>query len=284
MAQRRTTTPIGALDVAPQRRRDPRHPVPTAVHHRRRPPAARRCLAQHHAARRGTPSRPRARLAADRSRYSPASTPCRRCSPTRSAATTDTLAVDPEVTSIALKAVRDAIAAAYCPPDPHAGRARRADEGMAQRLSDRPRRRPGPRAVGPADVMSLLVAMPRLAARCHDADAAAEYDVDPAAAESVDEDIRCAARDEAWHAAVLTSRRRVWQLIRRSGAEGLDSVLQRPASERDATRTRPGSSRCASTPPAGCWSPGTLDDDIVEVLIDAGAVHRCRSSGPPSVA
>ena len=37
----------------------------------------------------------------------------------------------------------------------------------------------------------------------------------------MDEDVRSVAREEAWQAAVLTSRRRVWGLVRRSGAEGI---------------------------------------------------------------
>jgi hypothetical protein len=117
-----------------------------------------------------------------------------------------------------------------------------------------------------ADVTSLLAAIPRLAARCHDAGAAAEYASILLAGEATDEDIRCAARDEAWHAAVLTSRRRVWQLVRRGGAEGLNryctTCCQR---RRDADTTRV-LTLCIDAA-CGLLVAGALEDDIVDVLI-----------------
>jgi hypothetical protein len=127
--------------------------------------------------------------------------------------------VDPGVTTTALKAVRDAIAGAYAKPDLSRGE-------HAALL--KPWRRVYPVStveepdLGPhADaVKALLSVLPRLATRCHDADSRAVYDtlVDRS---FLDEADRALARDHAFEAAVLTSRRRVWALVRRSGAEGI---------------------------------------------------------------
>ena len=127
--------------------------------------------------------------------------------------------VDPAVTITALKAVRDAIAAAYAKPV-----LSRSEHAMLMA----PWRGVFPRAtvdepdLGPQGeaVKALLSALPRLAARCHDSDGAAAYEalVDRS---FLDESDRAGARDSAFQAAVLTSRRRTWALVRRSGAEGL---------------------------------------------------------------
>ena len=71
-----------------------------------------------------------------------------------------------------------------------------------------------------AQVKALLQALPRLAARCHDPEGQALWDglVDQS---FVAESDRADARSSAFSAAVLTSRRRVWALVRRSGTEGL---------------------------------------------------------------
>jgi hypothetical protein len=127
--------------------------------------------------------------------------------------------VEPLVTSAALKAVRDAIAGAYAKPvlsrGQHAGLLRPWRSVFPHSSVDEPDL--GPR--GDA-VKALLSALPRLANRCHDANSRALYDalVDQS---FVDESDREGARDAAFAAAVLTSRRRVWTLVRRSGAEGL---------------------------------------------------------------
>ena len=127
--------------------------------------------------------------------------------------------VDPGVTSTALKAVRDAIAGAYAKPvltrQEHALLMQPWRSVFAERSVHEPDL--GPEA---ARVKALLAALPRLAARCHDADGAALYEqlVDRS---FVDECDRAKARDSAFQAAVLTSRRRVWALVRRSGTEGL---------------------------------------------------------------
>ena len=129
------------------------------------------------------------------------------------------LVVEAPVVSTALKAVRDALAAVYARPIlsraeytallapwravyPHA-------------TVDEPDL--GPRA---DQVKVLLGLMPLLAGRCHDEAGKALFDalVDRSFA---DESDRAEAVESAFQAAVLTSRRRVWALIRRSGAEGL---------------------------------------------------------------
>ena len=111
----------------------------------------------------------------------------------------DYLTVDPEVTSWALKAVRDAIAAAYARPILTATEHNALMKAWRSVYPTDHVCDPdlGKRA---AEVASLLVAMPRLASRCHDAGAAAEYTAILHAAAGLDEDVRCAARDEAWHA------------------------------------------------------------------------------------
>lgn len=127
--------------------------------------------------------------------------------------------IDPAVTSTALKAVRDAIAGAYARPQlsrqEHALLMQPWRAVFAERQVHEPDL--GPESVR---VKALLAALPRLAARCHDADGAALFDqlVDRS---FVDESDRASARDSAFQAAVLTSRRRVWALVRRSGIEGL---------------------------------------------------------------
>ncbi|MCW2545042.1 MAG: hypothetical protein JWM40_2594 [Frankiales bacterium] len=127
--------------------------------------------------------------------------------------------VDPAVTSTALKAVRDAIAGAYAQPalsrQEHGLLMAPWREVYPQALVHEPDLGPeGPR------VKALLSALPQLAARCHDEAAARLYAglVDQS---FLDECDRATARDSAFQAAVLTSRRRVWALVRRSGTEGL---------------------------------------------------------------
>ena len=131
----------------------------------------------------------------------------------------DWLSVDPAVTVVALKAVRDAIAAAYARPHlsrgQHAALMRPWRSVYPQATVDEPDL--GPQ--GPT-VKALLQALPRLAERCHDHDSAALYErlVDLS---FVAESDRSAARETAFQAAVVTRRRRTWALVRRSAAEGL---------------------------------------------------------------
>jgi hypothetical protein len=132
----------------------------------------------------------------------------------------DFLSVEPEIASVALKAIRDAIAAAYARP-------------MLSR-TEHSALMASWRAVYPIDLVeepdlgergteikNLLSAMPQLAVRCHDAESAKLFESIVDMSWVLDEDVRTVARQEAWNAAVLTNRRRVWELVRRSGAEGL---------------------------------------------------------------
>jgi hypothetical protein len=178
----------------------------------------------------------------------------------------DYVTVDPDVAATALKAVRDAIAAAYAQPiltgPEHAALMRAWRRVYPSSEVEEPDL--GSRA---DDVTTLLAAMPRLASRCHDACAAAEYASILVAGQAIDEDIRCAARDEAWSAAVLTSRRRVWQLLRRSGAEGLTRYCTTCRQRRRDVDTTRVLTLCVD---AACalLVAGTLDDEIIDVLVE----------------
>lgn len=127
--------------------------------------------------------------------------------------------VDPAVTTTALKALRDAVAAAYARPvltaDEHRLLMAPWRSVYPVQLVDEPDL--GPRADA---VKALLGALPRLAARCHDAQGAALFE-ELVNHSFVNESDRAGARESAFQAAVLTSRRRVWALVRRSGTEGL---------------------------------------------------------------
>ena len=131
----------------------------------------------------------------------------------------DYVVVESAVTVRALKAVRDAIAAAYARPAltkaEHAALLRPWRAVFATPTVDEPDL--GPRA---EQVKTLLSTLPRLATRCHDADGPALFEalVDRSFVAEAD---RAAAAETAFHAAVLTSRRRVWALVRRTGTEGL---------------------------------------------------------------
>ncbi|HEX3898740.1 MAG TPA: hypothetical protein VHW74_06170 [Mycobacteriales bacterium] len=174
------------------------------------------------------------------------------------------LGVEPDAASTALKAIRDAIAAAYArpaiTPAEHSilTRAWRAvypnDRIATPDLGSRP-----------SDVTSLLHALPRLAAICHDPIAAEEYAAILDASMAADEDIHWAAREEAWHAAVLTSRRRMWWLIRHTAdcerARYCLTCRERERSpETERVLTFVADAAC------GLLVSGSLDEDIVEVL------------------
>jgi hypothetical protein len=132
--------------------------------------------------------------------------------------------VDPATTTTALKAVRDAIAAAYGRPvlskSEHSALMAPWHKAFPVARVDEPDL--GPRA---EQVKGLLAALPRLAGRCHDPEARRVFEslVDLS---YVDESDRAGARDSAFQAAVMTSRRRVWALVQRSGAEGLSRPCQ----------------------------------------------------------
>ena len=131
----------------------------------------------------------------------------------------DYVVVESAVTVRALKAVRDAIAAAYARPilskADHAALLRPWRAVFPQPTVDEPDL--GPRA---EQVKALLSTLPRLAERCHDQDGRVLFDalVDRSFVAEAD---RAEAAATAFSAAVLTSRRRVWALVRRTGTEGL---------------------------------------------------------------
>ena len=131
----------------------------------------------------------------------------------------DYVVIDSAVTVRALKAVRDAIAAVYARPilakTDYAALMRPWRAVFATPTVDEPDL--GPRG---DQVKALLSALPRLSARCHDQAGQALFDalVDRSFVAEAD---RAQAAETAFHAAVLTSRRRVWALVRRTGTEGL---------------------------------------------------------------
>jgi len=131
----------------------------------------------------------------------------------------DYVVVASDVTVRALKAVRDAIAAAYARPvlsrSEHSALLRPWRTVFPQATVDEPDL--GPRS---AQVKALLSALPRLSGRCHDESGQALFDalVDRSYVGEAD---RAEAAATAFQAAVLTSRRRVWALIRRTGTQGL---------------------------------------------------------------
>jgi hypothetical protein len=176
----------------------------------------------------------------------------------------DYVEVDPEVVSVALKAIRDAIAAAYAKPI--LSRAEHAALLAAWR------------AVYPTDavaepdlgahaaqVKALLTAMPRLANRCHDESAAELYEEILNMSWTLDEDVRSVARAEAWQAAVLTNRRRVWGLVRRSGAEGIGRYCGQCRTRQEDDDTVRVLGLCLDAACALLVSDA-IDDNLVDVL------------------
>lgn len=133
---------------------------------------------------------------------------------------TSFVVVDPRTTGAALKAVRDAVAAAYARP--MLSRAEHAE-------LIRPWRAVYPRddvssvELGPQDwaVRALLAALPALGRRCHDPIGQQRFEALVESARWVDVDQHADALGQAWDAAVLTSRRRLWALVRWLGARSL---------------------------------------------------------------
>lgn len=132
----------------------------------------------------------------------------------------DYVSVPVPVTTTALKAVRDAIAAAYARPILSQGEylalMRPWREVFPFQTFDEP-------DLGPAaeQVKALLATMPMLSGRCHDDEARKLYNALLRVASTMDATLRETARAETWRAAVLTARRRVWAMVRRSGTEAL---------------------------------------------------------------
>ena len=176
----------------------------------------------------------------------------------------DFLSVEPEVASVALKAIRDAIAAAYARPV--LSRTEHSALMAAWRavypidLVEEPDL--GERA---NEIKSLLSAMPRLAVRCHDTEAASLFDSIVDVSWVLDEDVRDVARQEAWNAAVLTNRRRVWELVRRSGAEGIGRYCPTCRTRNDDDQTTRVLSLCLD---AACAMlvADAIDDNLLDVL------------------
>jgi len=174
-------------------------------------------------------------------------------------------AVDKQAVTVALKAMRDAIAAAYARPV--LSRAEHADLMGAWRavyptdMVDEPDL--GARS---AEIKALLQAMPLLATRCHDGGAASLYDSILATTWTLDEDVRSVAREEAWQAALLTNRRRVWGLVRRSGAEGIGRFCSQCRTRSDDEETVRVLAMCLD---AACalLVADAIDDNLVDVLI-----------------
>ena len=148
----------------------------------------------------------------------------------------DYITVPSDVTTLALKAVRDAIAAAYARP-------------ILTRLEyaalNRPWRTVYPRTtahepdLGPsaADVKRVLASMPALSRRCHDEVSRDAYEGLLVAALTLDGSEHAEMMDLAFRAAVLTGRRRVWTLVRRGVMEGFARPCpscRRPVSDDDA--------------------------------------------------
>ncbi|WP_239340266.1 hypothetical protein [Frankia sp. CiP3] len=131
----------------------------------------------------------------------------------------DYVTVDPGITATALKAIRDAIAAAYAKPI-----LTRSEYAALTRpwRAVYPRGRGHEPDLGPfgSEVKRVLAALPVLARRCHDADSLRVYDCLLVTALTRDESEHRDAMETAFNSAVRTGRRRVWTLVRRSAAEG----------------------------------------------------------------
>ncbi len=132
----------------------------------------------------------------------------------------DYVRVDPKVTLVALKAIRDAIAGAYARPmltrGEHAALMRAWRDVFPTQNFDEPDL--GPRS---EELKALLTALPSLSSRCHDPRSSVAFESLLRTAWTMDEEMRDTARTETWQAAVLTSRRRVWTLVRRSATEAI---------------------------------------------------------------
>ena len=148
------------------------------------------------------------------------------------------LTVDSATTTTALKAVRDAIAAAYARPILSVAEHKAL---FAPWRSVYPTDTVQEPDLGPRGwhITALLGALPVLSTRCHDPQSKALFEslVDRT---FLDEGARAEASDAAFQAAVVTARRRTWALVRRSAAEGLSrpcGQCRRPADdERESQR------------------------------------------------
>lgn len=140
----------------------------------------------------------------------------------------DYLTVEPKITVVALKAIRDAIAAAYARPvltdDEHAELMRPWRSLFVANAFSEP-------DFGPdrSDIARLFGLLPTLAGRCHDdLGQRLSRSVDDRSA-GVDPVAHHAALDAAWNAAIITRRRRLWRLARRTGTEAFSRRCPRCA-------------------------------------------------------
>jgi hypothetical protein len=121
-------------------------------------------------------------------------------------------------TALALKAVRDAIAAAYARP---ALTAEEYTTLSAPWHAVFPERRMQMPDFGPQhhEVLAVLTAIPGIACHRHDAETAPLYDDLISYARAMDPEAHGRAVESAWQAAVVTGRRRLWFLAGRSANE-----------------------------------------------------------------
>jgi hypothetical protein len=176
----------------------------------------------------------------------------------------DYVTVDPQVTMTALKAVRDAIAATYAKPV--------LSRSEFQALM-RPWRRVFPAGgyaepyLGPnsVQVKQVLANMPLLAARCHDERGRRLFDSLMFTANTVDIGLRDTARDEAWRAAILTSRRRMWAMLRRSGLEAISRTCHRCGAKEATGGQRMVYELCVDVA-CGLLVADAIDDTLTDVL------------------
>jgi hypothetical protein len=132
----------------------------------------------------------------------------------------DYTTVDPGTVTTALKAVRDAIAAAYARPILSRGEYSCLISAWRS-VFPKPTVREPDLGPGAEEVKRLLGLLPTLAERCHDSAGRRVYDGLLVHAMTVDEQAHSDAVSAAFSAAVRTGRRRIWTLVRRSAAEGL---------------------------------------------------------------
>ncbi|MEO6713653.1 MAG: hypothetical protein ABIM89_09525 [Mycobacteriales bacterium] len=128
------------------------------------------------------------------------------------------LTVEPTVTVVALKAIRDAIAAAYA--QPVLSRSEHA-ELLRPWRSIFPTNSFAEPDFGPdrGDIARLFRLLPSLAGRCHDELGQLLWQSVTDRSAGTDPVAHSAALDAAWEAAVVTRRRRLWRLARRTATE-----------------------------------------------------------------
>ena len=130
-------------------------------------------------------------------------------------------------------------------------------------------------------VKALLSALPQLAGRCHDVTGQALFEalVDRSFVGEAD---RAEAAASAFQAAVLTRRRRVWALVRRTGAEGMARAC---SNCRSTGRHGPREARVlALCLDAACalLVADALPDDLDRAAHRPGAARSSRCSGDPA--